>query len=661
MNKHCVPVWCMAVVLCVTAAGADVTLDSLLDELTDLGRLAELPSPAYVTRQFSSYDRRSKTPADAEDWFANGDRGQFLRTEQREGRAECVMMDAAGPGAIVRIWSANPDGRLWFFLDDNPEPAFKVDMKELLGGKTPGLPEPIAGERGQGWNLYFPIPYAKRCKVTCEKASFYYHINYRTYAAGTEVTSFTKADLERLADKVKQVAERLAAPAKAAVPAGDMTSREWKLAIAPNEAATLAEIEGPGAIVEIRATLSAPDLVAAAAGLVLSMSFDGETTVECPLGDFFGTAPGLDFLDTLPTGITKTDRPEMWCHWRMPFARSARIVVRNLASQKVELAGRAAVMSYTWSEQSLLFHAKWRIQRDLPARPFTDWTHLECTGAGRFVGSQLHVVNPVREWWGEGDEKIYVDAEKFPSWFGTGTEDYYGYAWGSDAKFTHAYHAQTRCDGPGTYGHTSVCRFHVLDDIPFTSQFKFDMETWHWNVKARMTRSVVSYWYARPGATDFFKPITPADVVPVQVAAYVPHREPGAIEGEGTKVLDGRGRAVVQDLGPQWSNEKQRWWTGAAPGDKLVLSFNSPEEGVRRVVVRLTRANDYAQVQLYVNDRKAGGVVDLYSEGVEPTDEIDLGACELVKGENRLTVEILGAHPKAKPEFMFGLDYLKIR
>ena len=38
-------------------------------------------------------------------------------------------------------------------------------------------------------------------------------------------------------------------------------------------------------------------------------------------------------------------------------------------------------------------------------------------------------MNPVEAWWGEGDEKVFVDGEKFPSHFGTGTEDYYGYAW----------------------------------------------------------------------------------------------------------------------------------------------------------------------------------------------------------------------------------------
>jgi hypothetical protein len=39
-------------------------------------------------------------------------------------------------------------------------------------------------------------------------------------------------------------------------------------------------------------------------------------------------------------------------------------------------------------------------------------------------------MNPVTIWWGEGDEKIWVDGEAFPSIFGTGTEDYYAYSWG---------------------------------------------------------------------------------------------------------------------------------------------------------------------------------------------------------------------------------------
>ena len=54
---------------------------------------------------------------------------------------------------------------------------------------------------------------------------------------------------------------------------------------------------------------------------------------------------------------------------------------------------------------------------------------LQTEGRGRFCGVMLHVWNPRGGWWGEGDEKFFVDGEKFPSTIGTGSEDYFGYAW----------------------------------------------------------------------------------------------------------------------------------------------------------------------------------------------------------------------------------------
>ena len=76
-----------------------VAVSLRIGEMTDLAGLAEFPQPAYTCKQFSSYDRKSKSPT--EEWFANADAGQYLRVEENDGRKEFVMMDAAGPGAIV--------------------------------------------------------------------------------------------------------------------------------------------------------------------------------------------------------------------------------------------------------------------------------------------------------------------------------------------------------------------------------------------------------------------------------------------------------------------------------------------------------------------------------------------------------------------------------
>ncbi len=83
------------------ATSGDISLALLLDDMTNLARLPEFPAPAYSCRQFSSYDRASKSPG-YPSWFANNDCGQYLRVEDKDGRKEYVMMDAQGPGAIVR-------------------------------------------------------------------------------------------------------------------------------------------------------------------------------------------------------------------------------------------------------------------------------------------------------------------------------------------------------------------------------------------------------------------------------------------------------------------------------------------------------------------------------------------------------------------------------
>ena len=122
MQRQIMAVWCAMLTL-AARGGEDISVKSLLADMTDLGTLTEFPAPAYTCKQFSSYERASKTSADLATWFANGDCGQYLRVEDREGRKEYVMMDAAGPGAIVRIWSANPVGVLRIYLDGAEKPA----------------------------------------------------------------------------------------------------------------------------------------------------------------------------------------------------------------------------------------------------------------------------------------------------------------------------------------------------------------------------------------------------------------------------------------------------------------------------------------------------------------------------------------------------------
>lgn len=82
---------------------APVTVAGLLNEMIDPAVVASWPQRPFYSKQASSYDRRSVSP-DSAGWGANADQGQYIRTEEVEGRKELVMMDAKGPGAIVRFW-----------------------------------------------------------------------------------------------------------------------------------------------------------------------------------------------------------------------------------------------------------------------------------------------------------------------------------------------------------------------------------------------------------------------------------------------------------------------------------------------------------------------------------------------------------------------------
>jgi hypothetical protein len=644
----------------VSLRAGEISLSSLLDDMTNLSAMAEYPDPAYVTKQFSSYDRASKSADDKEGWFANGDCGVYLREEDHAGRKEFVMADMQGPGAIVRLWSANPDGVLRVYIDGAEKPELEFSHAELLSGKHPLLPSPIGAEVSKGWNLYLPIPYAKSCKVTCDKGGQYYHVNYRTYAAGAEVKSFSAAQLEAAAKDIAKIAKQLADPQSALKVPGSASVTKVAGTLPPEKSLNLVNRkDGAGAIIEMNLIVDLPaeKREAALRSVVVKMTFDDEQTVEVPLGDFFGSAPGVNPYNSLPLGVKPNGM--MTSHWVMPYEKSATITLVNLGKEPVPLRSEIAAVSRKWTANSMHFHACWKTAFDVPTRPMIDWNYLDATGRGVFAGVAFFIDNPSKAWWGEGDEKIYVDGEKFPSHFGTGTEDYYGYAWCWPGLFTHAYHAQPRCDGPNNYGRTSVNRFSILDRIPFADSFKFDMELWHW-ADCKVNIAVVDYFYGRPGAKSTMTPITAEQVVLRPMPAWAPPKVAGAIEGETMKIIKHSGAPEPQP----WeglSDEKHLWWKGAQPKDELVLGFNVPKAGKYQVVGRFMKATDYGIVQLAINGEKAGEPIDFFNDGVAPSPEMPLGTFDLKEGENQLSATITGANEKAVKNYMFGLDYLLLK
>ena len=139
--------------------------------MVDRDTIARLHKPVYTCKQFSSYDRNSTEPG-SPTWWANWDRSYFVRIEENNGRKEHVMMDAKGPGAVVRIWATwhGPgggqfsNGTLRFYFDGNPKPAIEGPTEDLIS-KGLLVAEPLSegvspqtAYKHRGHNLYLPIP-----------------------------------------------------------------------------------------------------------------------------------------------------------------------------------------------------------------------------------------------------------------------------------------------------------------------------------------------------------------------------------------------------------------------------------------------------------------------------------------------------------------------
>jgi len=489
-----------------TSRADDITVSSLLEELVDLNRLAQIPEPPYTTGLASSYDRRSRSASDPEGWFANDDwlsrdRLNYVREETNHGRREYVLLDVAGPGAIVRLWTATPTGVLRIYLDGKTRPALASDLRALLTG-TSNFPPAIAYVAGRGYNSYYPIPFRTRCKVTVDDIvatdpfrggpleKFYYQINYRIYPpeVGERVRSYSSDELNWAAAALTRATQRFAGPASASSQHEAQLTQEL---IGTTDGAELTLDAPAGASIrELTLQLAKTD-EASLAHTTLELAFDDEPKLELPLSEFFGGGPGLAPYESLPFSVRADGR--FVSRWSMPFARRATLRVRGVSG----VSGSVRWEAQPFTARSLYFRVQYRAPQELATRPFSDVTLLETQGQGLYVGNALAITNPHgARWWGEGDEKVYVDGETFPSWFGTGTEDYYGYAWSTPEVFVRPLHAQTRAEGPGFGGHFAMNRFHVLDAIPFRRALRFDLELWHWE-ETQMTLGAVAYFYSR--------------------------------------------------------------------------------------------------------------------------------------------------------------------
>jgi hypothetical protein len=601
----------------VLPAQEPVTFAALVHELLDLDRLTRRPAPDYRTVQWSSTDRRTKAP-DQPGWFANADGfgqepvpgfEQVLREPDADGVGEYLLGDVEGPGAIVRGWSAGMDGVLRVYLDGAEQPLFAGKGYDFLARRSlhllpdwASLPPEVQRLLVQVDADYLPVPFARRLRVTWTgriRDLHFYHLQIRRYAPEARVETFVPQALPpRRAPEPRWLGDAIEDTVELAADAAWQDERK---------------VEQGQQLALLQCRVEAEDLPRALRGILLRIRFDGASVpqVESPLGDFFATGPGIHPLQSLPLQVL----PDGTLHsrWPMPFCRQCRLELVNWsgAPARVHVARRFAGLAQPFDDRTLGFHALWRADHQLHARGGTapvDLPFVTVLGQGRFVGTAVQIVNPPMDprwrsnWWGEGDEKVFVDGSL--TTLGTGAEDYFNYSWSRWDLFDHPYCGQPLASGPGNCGYVGNHRLQIADDLPFAQSLSFAMELWSHRPAVPLSWGRTVYFYARPGAVTDHRAPQPGDLA---VPALPPWRPedfalageslcwlPGAA-GEGYRATAGKVDARVPTALVR-SGAYLRWT--APPGGRLALPFAVPEQATYRLRLCVQHRPDAPDLQV---------------------------------------------------------------
>jgi hypothetical protein len=322
----------------------------------------------------------------------------------------------------------------------------------------------------------------------------------------------------------------------------------WKNPIKPGETRVIGDVQGPGIVTHIWITIATPEPYHLKK-IVLRMYWDGEAlpAVESPVGDFFGLGLGEYFLyESGPLSIGS--QKALNSYFPMPFRTSAKITVTNEGQEPVS----AFYYNIDWQkhasipEEAAYFHAEYR--QAVPAPGWTsDWklngdenvnnrpnldgagnyVIVETEGRGHFVGVTHSILQNQGDWWGEGDEMMFIDDRTKPTITGTGSEDYYLGAWcyggcgispfgTSQPTFAHLRSGNPINGSDHRGSKWMVYRFHTDSPVPFRKYFKMTIEHGHANHRSDNFYTV-AYWYQQ-GPHRLRKPLPPvAERIPRMV------------------------------------------------------------------------------------------------------------------------------------------------
>lgn len=266
---------------------------------------------------------------------------------------------------------------------------------------------------------------------------------------------------------------------------------------------------------------------------IMRIYLDGSDvpSAEVPLSAFFGNAYDETVVDcngkyiTLNSALLMLAADRSYnCYFEMPFHKNCQITVENRSADRALLFYAVSGWYGELPSDAGYFHAAYR--QEHPVRKGVAYQALETNGKGRFPGLVLSAgMNGHNTCWVEGEVKMYLDNETYPSLNYTGTEDFFCGSFGftrarsTAINRTTAYNAGLYCisgnDQNAQYNgqqRFSLYRRHLKDAVYFDSHFRMTLDNLGWTGPRYDDYTTVAYYYLSQPATLPYPPPCHADL-----------------------------------------------------------------------------------------------------------------------------------------------------
>ncbi len=606
---------------------------------------------------------------------------------------QCVLLDTAGPGCILRLSVGSLAGRVKVYLDGAAAPQIDVKTEEL----HPAYPfwefwdakkfaafdtdhpqvfpflAPLCSRAPawQNWCLV-PIPFAQSVKVVYEHdpAAVWgrYSVLWTPLPVGAKYRSYSAEMMKEQQEEIWTAARAWRLPGQRPCRYPDEKAQAGQMKLAPGATTELWKSAGSGGVVSLRLKARPWDRTIDRL-LVLRAYWDGETrpSVECPVGDLCNSQVGWPSGGGLATGRGKDGW--YYLYLPMPYAQGARLTLQNYSRYEIpfldwEVVARpGAVMVLPETGR---FCARWKREKRIGDDGI--YALLNATGAGKLVGYNLYIDGfqvPMKDWRRPGRLAFYADGAAEATLAGSALLLYwYEGAYGgpnsalplmSTPNFEYA-----------LFGNFGAWRQFFTDAPSWTQSGRLAMEVTVDEVSGRDFSSVVS-WYRAPGGKDDLPALTREDLA-LPVWHY-----PGSIEAEDllkTARFTQGDLLVVDDSDGRYGVGNNAYVSYAPLGTGDSVTFTVPVEKAGKYVL---------DARLMVGPSGGFWGVSVNGSRIDPKQEAwgtyaeemavlgygggfrTLGEFDFRAGDNQVTFVSRAAYVGARSRGMLlGLDALRL-